>query len=127
MKTFFQFILEAKHEMYGNYTHDWGLIHPHTGKLISGQNHPTARDHGELKSELLKKNPNIHGLHYAEYAHVSHENGTLHTRSFHPEAHRGLKKALKKLPVASNYTHVGNNGEHEFKNEKTFHNYVNGL
>lgn len=129
MKTFLQFITEQKHS-HGDVVHDWGVIHPKTGKLISGVNHPSATTHTHFKKELHKKNPDIHPGGYADYIHyTSHEGLTTHTRSNNGVAHHGLKKALKNLPAAKNYSHDNESEKtsHDFSNERDFHKHVNSI
>ena len=148
MKTFLEFLkeetlIEANHAE-GGRVHDWGVIHPKTGSLISGQQHPTATTHRILKSNLFKNDRRIPTSHYADYVHYTHTSqGTkdapglsshlvTQVRSSNKTQHQALQKGLKHLPVAHSYehgTHDASNKEHftEFNNAKDLHKHVNDL
>lgn len=133
MLTFKQFLNEANHSA-GNRVHDWGVIHPHTGALISAQKHPFATTHEKFKQTLNKTHPNVPSSHYADYIHYTqHGHGlTTQVRSHNPEQHKALQKGIKNLPISNHYEH-GQHTEHgmdvfhDFDNEKQLHKHVNSL
>ena len=133
MKTFIQFLDEAAHSA-GSMVNDWGLIHPKTGALISGQKHPYATTHNNLRKTMKTTHPDISPHHYAEYVHYdAHGNGgTLQVRSHIHAQHQALQKGLKNLPLAKHYEHGRNDSDdkehfHEFDNAKQLHKHISDL
>lgn len=96
MLTFLQFVNEAQH--FGKHQH-WGLIHPTTGKIIPGEEHPTATGHHSLMAAL---HPNSVAPRYAKYA-TTHstrypEKGDINVYDIDKENKPAVLKAWDKLP-----------------------------
>lgn len=133
MKTFKEFLNEAAHSA-GLRVHDWGVIHPHTGELISAKSHPYATTHELFKKSLNKTNPSIPSNHYADYIHYNqHGHGlTTHVRSTNDIQHKALQKGIKNLPIANHYEHGtfdkhGNDKFHDFGDVKSLEKHVSKL
>ncbi len=95
MKTFKEFLKEQEH--YGPYR-DWGLVHP-SGKIITGNDHPEAQDHGQL-FRRTNTNPDDKFTHYSRY-YVTKKSGELGIQTNHnKKSLGGAMKALDKLPIS---------------------------
>jgi hypothetical protein len=123
MKTFREFMTEATltelNDYHQNYYHDWGLIHPSSGKLISGPSHPSARTHHELKMATMDDSSPSDRLrhsitHYPEYLDEKGSGLTLRTRH-NSESIKAALTGLKKLPSSTGLYHH----EHEDVTQKT--------
>lgn len=96
----------------------WGIIHPHTGKLISGHEHPTARHHGHLKTLLSRQEPRIPWHHAPEYGvtHFQHggdnNSGYAFVRGVTNQNKDKVLKAWSELPMHSS-GHMLINGSKE--------------
>ncbi len=95
MKTFKEFLLTEDPR---NGYHEWGIIHP-SGKMVSGDNHPTATDHHQLLRSTIQKGENPR--HYAQYA-MDKSPEAMYLRTHHNKVSLGNAiKAYDKLPHAS--------------------------
>ena len=99
MLTFFQFLTERQHDSVGEYR-DWGIIHPATGRIFSGQEHPTVTRHEDLTNELIKKKKVPPRPDHPEYAHVHFDNGDGHLmiRNVTHANRAAVQKAFYDLP-----------------------------
>lgn len=61
-KTFSQFLTELRHGI-GQYR-EWGILHPKTGKMISGNDHPNVKYHQDLKLAMAAKD---RGKNYSQW------------------------------------------------------------
>lgn len=126
MKTFLQFLNEADHDSPPGMVHDWGVIHPQTGHLVSGMNHPTAKTHAQLKTSTTKNYPE-----YSHYKHETHGN-TVQVRSYDKSQHHSLRNSLDNLPSVKRYEHhgidrSGNAIFKTFKSKKSLHTHLSNL
>ena len=101
MLNFLQFISEMRHDSVTAYR-DWGVIHPKTGKIISGLDHPTASRHDDLINDLVKKKklPLMRQGNQPEYAHVNFKSGEGHLmlRNVNAGNRAAVHKSFFKLP-----------------------------
>lgn len=78
-------------------------MHPKTGALINGHDHPTARNHHELILDLEKKDKAHKYRDYAEWGHTKH--GDNFIRNVHHDNAHAVLKGSKQMPH-SDSTHV---------------------
>ena len=81
---------------------EWGVIHPKTGKTTSGDRHPTATIHSDLKQKMREKNSKLTSKHtkeYPEYGHAEHDkpSGYLMVRGINKGNAHAVGKAYHKL------------------------------
>jgi len=106
---------KSLHEVANKYYTHWGIIHP-SGRIISGDEHKTAKAHKDLLKLATKdkKNGDHTANHYATYANVSDPNSMdnvgLAIRT-HNNIHSlgAARKALSKgsIPATNDkYTHT---------------------
>jgi len=101
MRTFLQYINEKEHQTKG-YS-DWGILHPKTGKIISGSKHRNAINHNELKAAVGGKK--AHEFKDAvEWAHVISNHPAWDETTHKEPRHLMLRKV-----TPQNKHHVLNN------------------
>jgi hypothetical protein len=125
MQTFFQFT-EATH-CESPYK-EWGIIHPHTGEITSGDDHPTANSHPDLIKKLHPHrkvsffSPDTKKADYARYALDGSRSraGALYLQT-NDRNKKGVLQAWKNLPVHSSgkvvLIHNQNNGKEMFHDD----------
>lgn len=114
MLSFAQFIDEAHHKVLGRMYRDWGIVHPTTGEVISGESHPTAKTHSQLKKSLDKRSKYMGDA--PEWAHVDYGRGEGHLmlRSVYNHNKEAAQKAYRDLPHHSSGNVVVNNKQGNF-------------
>ncbi len=133
MLSFLQFLAESEHSTCPY--RQWGVVHPKTGRMISGDKHPEATTHGSLKRALATKA----GLKekdykdWPEYAHVKDEpkqQGYMMVRGLHKRNAPAVLKSFSKLPhhpseqvlmTGHHFYHEG----HKLKGNGMLRTYVN--
>ncbi len=97
----------------GSYS-EWGIIHP-SGKLISGDDHPTAKIHGDLEGHASKqyKIPRDHFARYYTPDRHYDDHGYLALQTSNNKHSIGAAmKGFNKLPHSESNTVYHDHGLH---------------